>query len=83
MVDRDPLPRWSFGRVTLLGDAAHAMYPMGANGASQAIIDAHALAEAGVGVQWHVSQGIGHGIDGAGLSLGGEFLRTALAANRA
>ncbi|MCY3732561.1 MAG: FAD-dependent monooxygenase, partial [Rhodospirillaceae bacterium] len=46
MVDRDPLPRWSFGRVTLLGDAAHAMYPMGANGASQAIIDAHALAEA-------------------------------------
>lgn len=30
MVDRDPLPRWSFGRVTLLGDAAHAMYPIGA-----------------------------------------------------
>ena len=46
MVDRDPLPRWSFGRVTLLGDAAHAMYPMGANGASQAIIDAQTLAEA-------------------------------------
>lgn len=46
MVDRDPLPRWSFGRVTLLGDAAHAMYPMGANGASQAIIDAQALAQA-------------------------------------
>ena len=44
---------------------------------------ANALGEAGVGVQWHVSQGIGHGIDGAGLSLGGEFLRTALAANRA
>ena len=44
---------------------------------------ANALGEAGIGVQWHVSQGIGHGIDGAGLSLGGEFLRTALAANRA
>lgn len=46
MVDRDPLPRWSFGRATLLGDAAHPMYPMGANGASQAILDAVALAEA-------------------------------------
>ena len=44
MVDRDPLPRWSFGRVTLLGDAAHPMYPIGSNGASQAILDARALA---------------------------------------
>src|SRR5499425_2035295 len=44
MVDRDPLPTWSFGRVTLLGDAAHPMYPVGGNGASQAIIDARALA---------------------------------------
>jgi 2-polyprenyl-6-methoxyphenol hydroxylase-like FAD-dependent oxidoreductase len=43
MVDRDPLPRWSFGRVTLLGDAAHPMYPVGSNGASQAILDARAL----------------------------------------
>jgi 2-polyprenyl-6-methoxyphenol hydroxylase-like FAD-dependent oxidoreductase len=42
--DRDPLPRWSFGRVTLLGDAAHPMYPVGSNGASQAILDACALA---------------------------------------
>jgi 5-methylphenazine-1-carboxylate 1-monooxygenase len=42
--DRDPLPRWSFGRVTLLGDAAHPMYPVGSNGASQAILDAQALA---------------------------------------
>jgi 2-polyprenyl-6-methoxyphenol hydroxylase-like FAD-dependent oxidoreductase len=42
--DRDPLPRWSFGRVTLLGDAAHPMYPMGSNGAGQAILDAQALA---------------------------------------
>jgi 2-polyprenyl-6-methoxyphenol hydroxylase-like FAD-dependent oxidoreductase len=41
--DRDPLPRWSFGRVTLLGDAAHPMYPVGSNGASQAILDASAL----------------------------------------
>ncbi len=46
MVDRDPLPRWSFGRVTLLGDAAHPMYPIGSNGASQAILDARALADA-------------------------------------
>ena len=45
MVDRDPLPRWSFGRVTLLGDAAHAMRPNGSNGASQGILDAVALAE--------------------------------------
>ena len=44
MVDRDPLPSWNFGRVTLLGDAAHPMYPVGANGASQAIIDARVLA---------------------------------------
>lgn len=42
--DRDPLPRWSFGRVTLLGDAAHPMYPVGSNGASQAILDAGCLA---------------------------------------
>ena len=42
--DRDPLPRWSFGRATLLGDAAHPMYPVGSNGASQAILDACALA---------------------------------------
>ncbi len=45
MVDRDPLPRWSDGRVTLLGDAAHPMYPIGSNGASQAILDARQLAE--------------------------------------
>jgi 5-methylphenazine-1-carboxylate 1-monooxygenase len=42
--DREPLPRWSFGRVTLLGDAAHPMYPVGSNGASQAILDARAIA---------------------------------------
>lgn len=43
MVDRDPLPRWTHGRVTLLGDAAHPMYPIGSNGASQAILDARVL----------------------------------------
>jgi len=46
MVDRDPLDRWTFGRVTLLGDAAHPMYPIGSNGASQAIIDGLVLADA-------------------------------------
>jgi len=43
MVDRDPLPQWTFGRTTLLGDAAHPMYPIGSNGASQAILDARVL----------------------------------------
>jgi 2-polyprenyl-6-methoxyphenol hydroxylase-like FAD-dependent oxidoreductase len=43
MVDRDPVERWSFGRTTLLGDAAHPMYPIGSNGASQAILDARVL----------------------------------------
>jgi 2-polyprenyl-6-methoxyphenol hydroxylase-like FAD-dependent oxidoreductase len=46
MVDQDPLPRWSFGRLTLLGDAAHPMYPRGANGAAQAILDARSLSDA-------------------------------------
>lgn len=44
MVDRDPLPRWTHGRVTLLGDAAHPLYPIGSNGASQGILDARTLA---------------------------------------
>jgi 2-polyprenyl-6-methoxyphenol hydroxylase-like FAD-dependent oxidoreductase len=46
MVDRDPLPRWRFGRISLLGDAAHPMYPIGSNGATQAILDAASLAQA-------------------------------------
>jgi 2-polyprenyl-6-methoxyphenol hydroxylase-like FAD-dependent oxidoreductase len=45
MVDQDPLPRWSHGRVTLLGDAAHPMLPRGANGGAQAILDCTALTE--------------------------------------
>ena len=45
MVDRDPLPAWTQGRVTLLGDAAHPMYPRGSNGAGQAILDADCLAD--------------------------------------
>jgi 5-methylphenazine-1-carboxylate 1-monooxygenase len=52
MCDRDPLPRWSFGRATLLGDAAHPMYPVGSNGASQAVLDARALAR-------HLTSGAG------------------------
>jgi 2-polyprenyl-6-methoxyphenol hydroxylase-like FAD-dependent oxidoreductase len=46
MVDQDPLPGWSFGRVTLLGDAAHPMVPRGSNGAGQAILDARVLTAA-------------------------------------
>jgi 2-polyprenyl-6-methoxyphenol hydroxylase-like FAD-dependent oxidoreductase len=44
MADRDPLPWWSRGRLTLLGDAAHPMYPVGSNGSAQAILDARCLA---------------------------------------
>ncbi len=46
MVDQDPLPWWSSGRVSLLGDAAHPMYPRGSNGAGQAILDARTLCDA-------------------------------------
>lgn len=46
MVDRDPLPQWTFGRMSLVGDAAHPMYPVGSNGATQAIMDARAIADA-------------------------------------
>lgn len=45
MCDRDPVEQWTFDRVTLLGDAAHPMYPVGSNGASQAILDARYLAD--------------------------------------
>ncbi len=45
MVDRDPVARWTFGRVTLMGDAAHAMYQRGSNGSAQALIDARVLSD--------------------------------------
>jgi 2-polyprenyl-6-methoxyphenol hydroxylase-like FAD-dependent oxidoreductase len=45
LVDRDPLPRWTFERVTLMGDAAHPMYPIGSNGSAQAILDARYLTD--------------------------------------
>ncbi len=44
MVDRDPVDRWTFGRVTLLGDAAHPMYPRSGNGAAQSILDGQSIA---------------------------------------
>lgn len=50
MIDRHPLPYWHSGRVALLGDAAHAMYPTGSNGASQALVDARVL---GAALQTH------------------------------
>ncbi len=45
MVDKDPVPRWTFGRVTFMGDAAHPMYPRGSNGSAQSLIDARTLAD--------------------------------------
>jgi len=45
MVDKDPVARWTFGRVTFAGDAAHPMYPRGSNGAAQGAIDARTLAD--------------------------------------
>jgi 2-polyprenyl-6-methoxyphenol hydroxylase-like FAD-dependent oxidoreductase len=58
MIDRDPVPTWIDGRVALLGDAAHVMYPVGSNGASQAIVDTRVLGAALVE----------HGIDAAALA---------------
>jgi 2-polyprenyl-6-methoxyphenol hydroxylase-like FAD-dependent oxidoreductase len=46
MIDQDPLPWWTQGRATLLGDAAHPMLPRGSNGAGQAVLDARVLADA-------------------------------------
>lgn len=45
MVDKDPIPQWTFGRITLMGDAAHPMYPRGSNGSAQALVDARCLAD--------------------------------------
>ena len=58
MIDRDPVPTWVDGNVALVGDAAHAMYPTGSNGASQAIVDARVLGAAM----------IRHGVTGAALA---------------
>jgi 2-polyprenyl-6-methoxyphenol hydroxylase-like FAD-dependent oxidoreductase len=65
--DRDPLPRWTFDRVTLLGDAAHPMYPNGGNGASQAILDARGL----------VLSFREHGVTPEGLNAYDDLRRTA------
>ena len=46
MVDKDPIDQWTFGRITLAGDAAHPMYPRGSNGSAQGLLDARALADA-------------------------------------
>ncbi|MEV0998854.1 flavin-dependent oxidoreductase [Nonomuraea sp. NPDC050202] len=59
LVDRDPLPYWSTDRVTLMGDAAHPMYPTGSNGGTQAVIDARVLAYAlanGLGLEFYEEQ---------------------------
>jgi 2-polyprenyl-6-methoxyphenol hydroxylase-like FAD-dependent oxidoreductase len=57
MIDRDPVPTWVDGRVALMGDAAHVMYPVGSNGASQAIVDARVLG----------AQMLAHGVGPAAL----------------
>ncbi|MET4156982.1 flavin-dependent oxidoreductase [Agromyces sp. PvR057] len=62
MVDRNPLERWTVGRTTLIGDAAHALYPNGSNGASQAILDARSLA-------FHLATAADTGIDGIEAAL--------------
>jgi len=67
MVDRDPLDQWRDGRVTLMGDAAHIMYPVGSNGASQAIVDARYLGRAFVD----------HGVTTSALDAYEEELRPA------
>lgn len=68
MVDKDPVAQWTFGCVTLLGDAAHPMYPRGSNGSAQAIIDGRVLAE-----QLAAAQQRGGGMRGALLAY--EALR--------
>ncbi|TLS26653.1 hypothetical protein PpBr36_04037 [Pyricularia pennisetigena] len=51
MCDRDPVERWCFGRLAMTGDAAHPMYPIGSNGATQAIIDAETIAQCLAGTE--------------------------------
>ena len=64
MIDRDPVPTWVHGRVALLGDAAHVMYPTGSNGATQAIVDARVLG----------AQLLAHGVGPAALRAYDERL---------
>ena len=64
MIDRDPVPTWVDGNVALLGDAAHVMYPVGSNGASQAIVDARVLGAAM----------LGHGVTARALNAYNEKL---------
>ena len=65
MYDRDPVDQWSFGRVSLLGDAAHPMLPFGSNGAGQAILDVEALGEALKGsIDLHVLSAFARGLHG-------------------
>ncbi|CAF1091215.1 unnamed protein product [Rotaria sordida] len=68
LTDRDPLPRWTYDRVTLIGDAAHPMYPHGGNGCSQAILDARDL----------VLAFRAHGITPAGLEIYDQLRRPVL-----
>jgi len=68
MVDRDALPRWTFGRTTLVGDAAHAMYPNGSNGGSQAVLDARTLAfQLGTAVRTGATDGAGGAAEGSAI----------------
>ncbi|SFR70595.1 2-polyprenyl-6-methoxyphenol hydroxylase [Agromyces sp. CF514] len=77
MVDRDPLERWTVGCTTLLGDAAHALYPNGSNGASQAVIDARTLA-------FHLAGAVGAAAGAGGADATGRAaIETALAAYEA
>jgi 5-methylphenazine-1-carboxylate 1-monooxygenase len=70
MIDRDPIPTWQDGNVILLGDAAHVMYPVGSNGASQAIVDARVL-----GVKITI-----HGVNNEALSAYDKDLCTEISA---
>lgn len=70
MIDRDPVPTWVDGRVALLGDAAHVMYPTGSNGASQAIVDARVLGAAM----------LSHGVTAAALKAYDDKLCAAVSA---
>ena len=75
MCDRDPVEHWSFGRVTLLGDAAHPMYPVGSNGASQAVLDARCLADLLAGCKGDVAGAL-KAYEAERLPMTAEIVRT-------